>query len=190
MSGIEARGHVSEVGERQREQRQVRAQARTAVVAEVRVVTRAEVAAERVAVRERRELAQEVTGAERAMVLPLVEADRQEQLGRAQAAVERRIERRQGLSMGEFREKLVAQARALRERIGREFGRVKGLGARAVFRSRFGSSRAKRETSLGGGLRKGRRHHPARRNRRRMSRRSRGNDGWRSVNWPRAWVRR
>jgi len=92
----------------------------------VRVVTRQEVAAERVAVRERRELAREGTGADRALVLPLVEADRREQLGRAQAAAERRIERRQGLGIGgRLGEKLLTQARALRERIGRELGRVK-----------------------------------------------------------------
>ena len=47
VSGIEARGQVSEVGERQREQRQERAMARESVVAEVRVVTREEVALER-----------------------------------------------------------------------------------------------------------------------------------------------
>jgi hypothetical protein len=96
------------------------------VVEQVRVVTREEVATERVAVRERRELAREVTGADRAVVLPLVEADRREQLGRAQAAAERRVERRQGLSIGgRLGEKLITQARALRERIGRELGRVK-----------------------------------------------------------------
>ena len=67
------------------------------MVVEIRQVTRQEVAAERVAARERRELAREVTGADRVMVLPLVEADRREQLGRAQAAAERRVERRQGL---------------------------------------------------------------------------------------------
>ena len=98
VSGIEGRGEVSQVGERQREQMRARTQAREMVVAEVRVVTREEVAAERVAVRERRDLAREVTGADRAVVLPLVEADRREQLGRAQAAAERRVERRQGLA--------------------------------------------------------------------------------------------
>jgi hypothetical protein len=126
VSGIEGRGEVSQVGERQREQMRARTQAREMVVAEVCVVTREEVAAERVAVRERRELAREVTGAERQVVLPVVEADRREQLGRAQAAAERRVERRQGLGIGgQLREKLVTQARALRERIGRELGRVK-----------------------------------------------------------------
>ena len=125
MSGIEARGEVSHVGRRQREQREYRIQKRAAVVADVRVVTREEMALERVAVRERRELAREVTGEERELVMPLVEADRREQLGRAQAAAERRVERRQGMGIGELQEKLVAQARALRARIGREIGRVK-----------------------------------------------------------------
>jgi hypothetical protein len=133
VSGIEARGERSQVAERQREQRLARTQARAMVVAEVRVVTRAEVAAERVAVRERRELAREVTGADRALVLPLIEADRREQLGRAQAAAERRVERRQGLGNGgRLGEKLITQARALRERIGRELGR-----AREWVRERF-----------------------------------------------------
>lgn len=126
VSGIEARGEVSEVGERQRSQVLARTQARELVVEQVRVVTREEVAAERVAMRERRELAREVTGADRAMVLPRVEADRREQLGRAQAAAERRVERRQELGIGgRLGEKLIAQARALRERIGRELKRVK-----------------------------------------------------------------
>ena len=125
VSGIEGRGEVSHVGERQREQMRARTQAREMVVAEVRVVTREEVAAERVAVRERRDLAREVTGVDRAVVLPLVEADRREQLGRAQAAAERRVERRQELGWRQLKEKLVTQARALRERIGRELGRVK-----------------------------------------------------------------
>ncbi len=83
VSGIEARGDVSEVGRRQREQRQERALVREAVVAEVRVVTREEMALERVAVRERRELAQETTGEDREAVLKRVEADRREQIERA-----------------------------------------------------------------------------------------------------------
>jgi MobA/MobL family len=126
VSGIEARGEVSRVGERQRSQVLARAQARAMVVEQVRVATREEVAAERVAVRERRELARETEGADRAVVLPRVEADRREQLGRAQAAAERRVERRQGLKIGgRLGEKLITQARALRERIGRELMRVK-----------------------------------------------------------------
>src|ERR1700722_400346 len=125
VSGIEGRGEVSQVGERQREQQLARAQAREKMIEQVRVVTREEMATERVAARERRDLAREVTGKDRALVLPRVEADRREQLGRAQAAAERRVERRQGLRIGELGEKLVAQARALRERIGRELERVK-----------------------------------------------------------------
>jgi hypothetical protein len=126
VSGIEARGQVSEVGQRQREQQQERALAREAVVAEVRVVSREELAIERVAVRERRELAKEVTGPERELVLPHVEADRHEQLERARAMAERRVERRQGLGIGkQLKEKLLTQARALRERIGVQLERVK-----------------------------------------------------------------
>jgi MobA/MobL family len=126
VSGVEARGEVAEVSVRREAERVERARERAAVEAEVRVVTRQEMALERVAVRERRELAREVTGEARAVVLPLVEADRREQLGRAQAAAERRVERRQGLSMGgQLKEKLLTQARALRERIGEQLGRVK-----------------------------------------------------------------
>jgi hypothetical protein len=122
VSGIEARGEVSEVGRRQREQRLERTQERAAVVAEVRVVTRAEMALERVAVRERRELAQGVTGEDREAVLKRVEADRLEQIQRAQAAAERRVERRQGMGIGG---RLLDQARELRARIGQQLGRVK-----------------------------------------------------------------
>ena len=126
VSGIEARGEEAQVSVRREAERVERARERAAVEAEVRVVTRQEMALERVAVRERRELAQEVTGEARAVVLPRVEADRREQLGRAQAAAERRVERRQGLSMsGQLKEKLLTQARALRERIGEQLGRVK-----------------------------------------------------------------
>jgi MobA/MobL family len=120
VSGIEARGEESEVGQRQRDQRLERAQEREAVVAEVRVVTRAEVAADRMAVRERRELAQEVTGEDREEVLKRVAADRREQIERAQATAERRVERRLGVGG-----RLLAQARELRERIGEQIGRVK-----------------------------------------------------------------
>jgi hypothetical protein len=95
---------------------------RDAVLREERQVERSSVAVERVAVRERRELAAEVTGEDRALVLPLVEADRREQIERAQAAAERRVERRQGLGIGG---QLLEQARELRERIGRELKRVR-----------------------------------------------------------------
>jgi len=125
VSGIEARGKVAEVSVRREAERVERTQERAAVVAEVRIVTREEMAVEREAARERRELAREVTGEDRALVLPLVEADRREQIERAQAAAERRVERRQGMGIGEFQDKLVAQARALRARLGREIKRVK-----------------------------------------------------------------
>jgi hypothetical protein len=75
VSGIEGRGKESEVSMRREAERAERAQAREAVVAEVRVVTRQEMALERVAVRERRELAAEVTGKDREVVLP-TRADR------------------------------------------------------------------------------------------------------------------
>ncbi len=100
MSGIEARGEVAEVSVRREAERLERVQERAAVVAEVRVVSREEMAIERVAMRERRELAQEVTGEDRAAVLKRVEADRVEQIQRAQAAAERRVERRQGMGIG------------------------------------------------------------------------------------------
>jgi hypothetical protein len=122
VSGIEARREVSEVSMRRELERSERAQARAAVEVQVRVVTREEMALERVAVRERRELAQEATGADRAVVLPLVEADRREQIARAQAMAERRVERRLGLGIGG---RLLAQARELRARIGQQIGRVK-----------------------------------------------------------------
>ena len=126
LSGIEARGEETEVSARREAEQEERVLARGAVEDEVRVVTREEVAAERVAVRERRELAREVSGEEREAVLPFIEADRREQLGRAQAAAERRVERRQEVGIEKpLKEKLLAQARALRERIGREFGRVR-----------------------------------------------------------------
>jgi hypothetical protein len=126
VSGIEARAEVAEVTVRREAERTLRHEERREVAAEIRHVTREEVAAERVAARERRVLAAEVTGEERVLVLPLVEADRREQLGRAQAMAERRVERRQGLSMGgEIKETLLTQARALRERIGQQLGRVK-----------------------------------------------------------------
>lgn len=125
VSGVEARGDVSEVSMRREAERLERAQSRAMVEAEVRVVTREEMAAEKVAVRERRELASEVKGKDRDLVLPLVEADRREQLGRVEAQAERRVERRQGLGVGELKDKLLTQARALRERVRHEIGLVK-----------------------------------------------------------------
>jgi len=136
VSGIEARGEVSEVAARREAERLERVQGRAVVEAEVRVVTRQELALERVAVRERRELAAEVTGPERELVLPRVEADRREQLGRAQAMAERRVDRRQGPGIGgQLKEKLLSQARRLRARIGAQLTRVK-----AWVRERFPDS--------------------------------------------------
>ena len=122
VSGIEARGEVSEVGERQREQRLERTQAREWWWPKCASSRARKWRLERVAVRERRELAQEVTGEDREVVLQRVEADRREQIERAQAAAERRVERRQGLGIGG---RLLDQARALRERIGQQLGRVR-----------------------------------------------------------------
>ena len=124
VSGVEARGEVAEVSARREAERAERSQARAAVEAEVKIVTREEMALEREAARERRELAKEAIGEDRDLVLPRIEADRREQLGRVQALAERRVERRQGLG-GRVGQKLLAQARALRERIGQELTRVK-----------------------------------------------------------------
>ena len=57
VSGIEARGEISHVGERQREQMAVREERRQAVLQEARELERAAQVAERMAARERRELA-------------------------------------------------------------------------------------------------------------------------------------
>ena len=124
VSGIEARGEVSVVGERQRSQREGREFAREAVGWEVKRMTREELAIIKGAVRERRDLAAEVTGKDRTLVLKAVEADRREQLGRTGAMAERRVERRQSLG-GRMGQKLLGQARALRERLGQQLGRVR-----------------------------------------------------------------
>ena len=124
MSGIEARGELSEVGVRQRAQQAARGYERQGLVLDAREVGREEVAAERSAARERRELARELVGDAREVVLERVALDRREQLERVSAQSERRIERRQGL-FGPLREKFLEQARALRERLGRELTRVK-----------------------------------------------------------------
>jgi hypothetical protein len=63
-------------------------------------------------------------GPERETVLERVETDRREQLGRVQAVAERRVERRQGLG-GDWGQKLLDQARALRDRLGQQLGRVR-----------------------------------------------------------------
>lgn len=124
ISGIEARGEIAQVSVRREAQRQERQQAlqpeRQELVAEIRSVSKEEVAVQRVAVRERRELAQDVTGPARDDVLKRIEADRREQLERVGAQAERRVERRQSIGG-----RLLDQARALRERIGHQLGRVK-----------------------------------------------------------------
>jgi hypothetical protein len=124
ISGIEARGEIAQVSVRREAQRHERQQAlqpeRQGIVAEIREVTREEVSAQRVAARERRDLAQEVTGQDRELVLSVVEADRREQIERVGAQAERRIERR--MSLGG---RLLDQARELRERIGQQLHRVK-----------------------------------------------------------------
>jgi len=127
VSGIEARGEVSRVSEQQRSQREDRSHAREAVLWEVKSMTREELAIIKGAARERRDLAMEVTGTDRSVVLKHVEADRREQLGRTGAMAERRVERRSGLvdTLGATGERLWHQARDLRERIGQQIGRVK-----------------------------------------------------------------
>ena len=114
-------------------------------MAQIRIVTREEVAAERVAVRERRELAQEVKGDDRQTVMAQVEADRREQIARVAAEAERRIERRQGIA-GRLGEKLLEQARALRDRVVALGGRVRewvqGLWGPQERESEHGKSRS------------------------------------------------
>jgi hypothetical protein len=128
VSGIEARGQVAEVSARREAERALRQEAarpqHQGLVAELREVTRAEVAVERVAARERRELLPETDGALRKGLEREVEADRREQIARVEAQVERRIERRMGL-VGLWGEQLLEQARALRDRVRELGGRVK-----------------------------------------------------------------
>ena len=103
VAGIEARGEVSEVGERQREQIAAREAKREAVLHEARQLERAHEVAERVAARERRELAPlaaEAPAEDRAELERQVEADRRAQLERTAAAAERRLERREAALAG------------------------------------------------------------------------------------------
>ena len=85
-------------GERQREQMLARTQAREAVIAQVRLVSREELATSEWRRANGGSLRRRWTREDRAAVLERVEADRREQIGRAQAAAERRVERRQSLS--------------------------------------------------------------------------------------------
>src|SRR6202012_3596549 len=83
VSGIEARGEVSEVGQRQREQMAAREERRQAVLEEARELERAAQVADRVAARERRELAPlaaEVPREDRAELERRIEVDRGEPL--------------------------------------------------------------------------------------------------------------
>jgi len=134
VSGIEARGEVSEVGERQRSQTAARQMVRDAVLREERQVERSSVAVERVAVRERRELVPLVAAApepDREQLERQVAADRRAQLERAAVSAERRTERRERAyaeakpSQLPFWGRLVTQARALQQRLGQAFEQVR-----------------------------------------------------------------
>lgn len=130
VSGLEARGQEAEVSARRAAERTVRQEAvlrqpeHRELVVELREVTREEVAEQRSAARERRELLPETDGTLRKELEHQVEADRREQIARVEAQVERRIERRMGLP-GRWGEKLLEQARALRDRVLELGGRVK-----------------------------------------------------------------
>lgn len=130
ISGIEARGQQAEVSMRREAERALRQEAvlrqpeHQALVIELREVTREEVAGQRAAARERRELLPATDGELRRDLEHQVESDRREQIARVEAQVERRIERRMGLA-GRWGEKLLEQARALRDRVLELGGRVK-----------------------------------------------------------------
>jgi len=130
VSGLEARGQEAEVSTRRAAERSLRQEAvlrqseRQELVAELREVTREEVAGQRSAARERRELLPETDGELRRDLEREVESDRREQIARVEAQVERRIERRMGLA-GRWGEKLLEQARALRDRVLELGGRVR-----------------------------------------------------------------
>ncbi len=130
VSGLHARGQQAEVSVRREAERAVRQEAvlrephHQELVAELREVTREEVAGQRSAARERRELLPETDGDLRKDLERQVESDRREQIARVEAQVERRIERRMGLA-GRWGEKLLEQARHLRDRVLELGGRVK-----------------------------------------------------------------
>jgi MobA/MobL family len=134
VAGIEARGEVSEVGRRQREQIAAREAKREAVLAEGLSLERKEKVAERVAARERRELAPfaaEASKEDRAELERHVEADRRAQLERATHAAARRLERREAAlerakpTQLSLFTRLVEQGRALKQRLSHAFERVK-----------------------------------------------------------------
>ncbi|MGH8256433.1 MAG: hypothetical protein ACRET0_09475, partial [Steroidobacteraceae bacterium] len=130
VSGLHARGQEAEVSVRREAERAMRQEAvlrqpeHQALVTELREVTREEVAGQRSAARERRELLPETDGTLRKELEHQVEADRHEQIHRVEAQVERRIERRAGLT-GRWGERLLEQARVLRDRVLELGGRVK-----------------------------------------------------------------
>jgi MobA/MobL family len=134
VAGIEARGEVSQVGERQREQIAAREAKREAVLQEARQLERAHAVAERVAARARRELAPlaaEAPAEDRAELERAVEADRRAQLERTTEAAARRVERREAaLEAAAPRQlplftRLVEQGRVLQKRLAKAFERVK-----------------------------------------------------------------
>lgn len=144
VAGIEARGEESEVGRRQREQIAAREERRQAVLDEARGLERAEAVLERVAARERRDLAPfaaEAPKEERAELERALEADRRAQLGRAAEAAARRVERREAALQSAKPEqlslftRLAAQGRALKQRLAQTFERVKDW-VQERFRSR------------------------------------------------------
>ncbi|MGA7539001.1 MAG: MobA/MobL family protein [Steroidobacteraceae bacterium] len=128
VSGLEARGQEAEVSVRREVERALRQEVvhrrQPELVAELREVTREEVAGQRAAARERRELLPETDGTLRKDLEHQVEADRREQIARVEAQVERRIERRAGLT-GRWADRLLEQARHLRDRVLELGGRVK-----------------------------------------------------------------
>lgn len=128
VSGIEERGEVAEVSVRREAERGVREASVECgsgeVLERVREVSREEVAAERLAARERRELLPEVSGELKEDLSRQVEADRREQIERVVAQAERRIERRQEIG-GRWGERLLEQARQLRDRVLELGGRVR-----------------------------------------------------------------
>jgi hypothetical protein len=147
VAGIEARGEVSEVGRRQREQVAARQAQREALVQAGLALERERLAAERVAARERRALAPlaiDAPATDRAELERLVEADRQAQVERAAEAADRRVERREAALEGaEPRQlplftRLVDQGRALQQRLAQTIGRVKDW-VQARFRPLMGT---------------------------------------------------
>jgi hypothetical protein len=138
VAGIEARGEVSDVGQRQREQIAERQEERGAaygwVLEQDRQVARAIDSAERVAARERRELlpvAGEAPKEDQAELARQLARDRRAQLERAAAVAARRTLRRErALSQAAPAQlplftRLVSQAQALKTRIGVAMGRIK-----------------------------------------------------------------